>query len=100
MEGWSKEPGFEASCLTSGLWRHRFIAEGLAGLVDEPRPGAPRKIGDAVIERVVRLALETEPKAATPWSTRKIAAKMSLSQSTISRIWRAFGLQPQRRSRL
>lgn len=81
---------------TVGLWRNRFIAEGLAGLGDEPRPGAPREIGDEKIERVVRLTLEKTPKGATHWSSRMLAAKTGLSQSTISRIWRAFGLKPYR----
>src|SRR6201984_796757 len=81
---------------TVGLWRNRFIAEGIAGLGDEPRPGAPREIGDEEIERVVRLTLEKTPKGATHWSSRMLAARTGLSQSTISRIWRAFGLKPHR----
>jgi transposase len=81
---------------TVGLWRNRFIAEGVAGLGDEPRPGGPREIGDEKIERVVKLTLEKTPKGATHWSSRMLAAKTGLSQSTISRIWRAFGLKPHR----
>ena len=81
---------------TVGLWRNRFIAEGIAGLGDDPRPGAPREIGDEKIERVVRLTLEKTPPSATHWSSRMLAAKTGLSQSTISRIWRAFGLKPHR----
>ncbi|HUN87920.1 MAG TPA: IS630 family transposase [Terriglobales bacterium] len=79
---------------TVGFWRNRFIAEGVAGLSDEPRPGAPREIGDEKIEQVVRLTLEKTPKGATHWSSRMLAARTGLSQSTISRIWRAFGLKP------
>lgn len=81
---------------TVGFWRNRFIAGGVAGLGDEPRPGAPRQIGDDKIEQVVRLTLEKTPKGATHWSSRGLAAKSGLSQSTISRIWRAFGLKPHR----
>lgn len=81
---------------TVGLWRNRFIAEGVAGLGDEPRPGAPREIGDEQVEQVVRLTLEKIPKGATHWSSRMLAARTGLSQSTISRIWRAFGLKPHR----
>jgi len=81
---------------TVGLWRNRFIVEGIAGLGDEPRPGAPREIGDEKIERVVRMTLEKTPKGATHWSSRMLAAKTGMSQSTISRIWRAFGLKPHR----
>jgi transposase len=81
---------------TVGLWRNRFIAEGIAGLGDELRPGAPREIGDEEIERLVRLTLEKAPRGATHWSSRMLASKTGLSQSTISRIWRAFGLKPHR----
>jgi transposase len=79
-----------------GLWRNRFIAEGVVGLGDEPRPGAPREIGDEKIEQVVRLTLEKTPKGVTHWSSRMLARKTGLSQSTISRVWRAFGLKPHR----
>jgi transposase len=81
---------------TVGLWRNRFIAEGLVGLGDEPRPGAPREIGEEKIEQVVRLTLEKTPKGVTHWSSRMLAAKTGLSQSTVSRVWRAFGLKPHR----
>src|ERR1035437_1415232 len=81
---------------TVGFWRNRFIVEGVVGLGDEPRPGAPREIGDGKIEQVVRLTLEKTPKGATHWSSRRLAARTGLSQSTISRIWRAFGLRPHR----
>jgi transposase len=81
---------------TVGRWRRRFIAQGVDGLLDEPRPGAPRKIGDASVERVVTLTLESKPRDATHWSTRSMAQRTGLSQSAIVRIWRAFGLQPHR----
>jgi len=81
---------------TVGKWRARFLAKRLDGLLDEPRPGAPRKIMDADVERVVTLTLESTPRDATHWSTRSMAAKVGLSQTAISRIWRAFSLQPHR----
>ena len=81
---------------TVGRWRTRFARKRLNGLLDEPRPGAPRTIGDAEVERVVRLTLETTPRDATHWSTRAMATRSGLSQSAISRIWRAFALQPHR----
>jgi transposase len=65
-------------------------------LLDEPRPGAPRRISDAKIEQVIVTTLETTPRDATHWSTRALAARTGLSQSTIARMWRAFGLQPHR----
>src|SRR5215470_14229279 len=81
---------------TVGKWRSRFLVGRLDGLLDEPRPGAPRLITDAAVEHVVTLTLETKPREATHWSTRAMAARCGLSQSTVSRIWRAFGLQPHR----
>ena len=66
------------------------------GLLDEPRPGAPRTIGDEDVERVIRITLEETPKDATHWSTRSMAQRTGMSQSAISRIWRAFALQPHR----
>jgi transposase len=81
---------------TVGKWRQRFLDRRLDGLLDEPRPGAPRQVGDAQIERVVRLTLESTPADATHWSTRAMAKRSGLSQSTIGRIWRAFALQPHR----
>ena len=80
------------------IWslRKRFHKGGVGALFDEPRPGAPRKIGDEQIERVIVETLERRPQGATHWSTRMMAKKLGLSQSAISRIWRAFALQPHR----
>jgi transposase len=75
-------------------WRSRFVARRLEGLADEPRPGAARTITDEQVERVLVLTLETTPKDATHWSTRGLARQVGMSQSAISRIWRAFGLKP------
>ena len=81
---------------TVGKWRERFRARGMEGLTDEPRPGAPRRITDEAVERAVTRTLESLPRAATHWSTRSLAAEVGLSQSAVVRIWRSFGLQPQR----
>src|SRR5437764_3133025 len=82
--------------VTVATWRKRFAARRLDGLADEPRPGAPRKIGDEKIAEVVTTTLETMPAAATHWSTRSMAKASGLSISTVHRIWRAFSLQPHR----
>lgn len=81
---------------TVGKWRRRFVAQRVDGLLDEPRPGAPRTVDDAAVERVIILTLETTPKTATHWSTRDMAKHVGLSHATIGRIWRAFSLQPHR----
>ena len=75
-------------------WRRRFLERGLDGLSDEPRPGVPRKITDTDVERVIVKTLQQKPKNATHWSTRSMAAATGMSQSAISRIWRAFALAP------
>ena len=80
---------------TVGKWRGRFARHGLDGLHDEPRPGKPRTISDGDVERVIVKSLEEQPRDATHWSTRSMASATGMSQSAISRIWRAFGLKPQ-----
>ena len=78
-------------------WRARFASGRLEGLLEEPRPGRPRTVSDALVEDVIVRTLESAPPdRGTHWSTRQMAAKTGLSQSTVSRIWRAFGLQPHR----
>ena len=81
---------------TVGKWRSRFLLHRLDGLLDEPRPGAPRKISDLQVERVVVQTLESKPKDATHWSTRSLAKASGLSRSSVHRIWQAFGLRPHR----
>ena len=82
---------------TVGKWRRRFVQRRLDGLLDEPRPGQPRKITDDHVEEVIVRTLETAPPdGGTHWSTRKMAAATGLNQTAVSKIWRAFGLQPHR----
>jgi len=81
---------------TVQTWRRRFAERRLEGLDDEPRSGTPRTISDERVHEVVTRTLETKPKDATHWSTRSLAEELGLSQSTVSRIWRAFNLQPHR----
>ncbi len=81
---------------TVSKWRARFIVDRVAGLFDEPRPGAPRQIEDAKIEELIVRTLETTPRGATHWSTRSMAKATGFSHMTISRVWRAFGLKPHR----
>jgi transposase len=81
---------------TVGKWRSRFLSRRLDGLLDEPRPGAPRTITDVQVERVLTRTLETTPADATHWSTRSMAKASGLSRSAVHRIWRAFALQPHR----
>lgn len=81
---------------TVGKWRQRFVDKRLDGLLDEPRPGTPRRMSDDEVERVVTLTLESKPPDATHWSTRSMAKACGLSHSSVQRIWKAFALQPHR----
>src|SRR6202007_3028715 len=76
---------------TAGTWRNRFAAKRMDGLYDEPRPGAPREIGDDEIASTIRKTLETRPKGGTHWSLRSMAKEIGHAPSTVHRIWRAFG---------
>lgn len=81
---------------TVGKWRRRFIARGIDGLYDEPKPGVPRTITDEQVEAVIVRTLESQPRNATHWSSRLMARESKISTSSVQRIWRAFGLQPHR----
>ncbi|MBD3814397.1 MAG: IS630 family transposase [Betaproteobacteria bacterium] len=84
----------ELSIATVRRWRNRFAEHRLDGLVDEPRPGRPRVVGDEQIKDLITATLESTPPNATQWSTRSMADHLGLSQSMVSRVWRAFGLAP------
>ena len=80
---------------TVSKWRSRFLASRLEGLTDEPRPGRPRTVSDEQVEAVITATLQQAPPGGdTHWSTRSMARSQGMSQSAVSRIWRAFGLQP------
>jgi transposase len=77
---------------TVGKWRARFVAQGMQGLADQPRSGAPRSISDALVEAVLAKTLHEMPADARRWSSRRLAATLGVSQRTVLRIWRAFEL--------
>jgi transposase len=80
---------------TVAKWRGRFVRGRLEGLSDEPRPGRPRTITDTQVEQVITKTLEEPPpNHDSHWSTRSMARATGMSQTAISRIWRAFGLKP------
>ncbi len=86
----------ETTRMTVAKWRGRFAADRLDGLLDEPRPGRPREVGDDRVEEIVERTLHSRPKGATHWSVRTLAKELGLSPSVVHRVWRAFGLQPHR----
>src|SRR6201982_685169 len=98
-DGWSNKDiavRLQLNQMTVGLWRRRFVKQGLTGLHEELRPGRPRSIPDEKVATLIRRTLRSKPKDGTHWSCRSLAAETRLSKSTVQRIWRAFGLQPHR----
>ena len=81
---------------TVGKWRKRFIKSGIDGLLDEPRVGRPRTVTDDVVERIVDTTLHEDPSVATHWSSRTLAEQIGVTPNAILRVWRAFGLRPDR----
>ncbi|MGH8914209.1 MAG: IS630 family transposase, partial [Acidimicrobiia bacterium] len=81
---------------TVAKWRNRFATARLDGLMDAPRPGAARSIGDDTIEAILVDTSESAPGEDTHWSTRGLAARHGISHQTVAKIWQAFGLKPWR----
>jgi putative transposase len=79
-----------------GIWRQRFLDQGLMGLYDEPKSGAPRSISDDQVSALVQKTLESKPAKGTHWSCRSIARETGISKTTVQRIWKTFGIQPHR----
>jgi transposase len=81
-------------------WLNRYDEGGIPAIErDLPRPGRPKRLDpDRVEAEIVRRTLETKPPAevATHWSTRLMAAEFGVSQTTVMRVWHAYGLKPHR----
>ena len=84
------------SAAVVGMWRKRFLDQGLMGLYEEAKPGGPRSISDEQVARLIRKTLNKKPKNGTHWTCRSIAKEAKLSKSTVHRVWNAFGIQPHR----
>jgi transposase len=78
---------------TATKWRARFLKQRLDGLLDAPRPSAPRTIDDARVDAPIAKTLERQPTKATHWSTRTMARESGLSQTAVSGVvaWRKAG---------
>ena len=73
-------------------WRERYTQSRLAGIERDLPRGAPKEVVN--VARLVELTTQSQPKAATHWSTRKMAAELGVSAASVSRHWRANGLKP------
>jgi len=85
---------FRLSEPTALKWRTRFEASRIEGLVDAARPGAPRRILTDDVERVLAQLRKPPPPGQARWTTRSLARVCGVSQTTVSRIWRAHGVDP------
>src|SRR5215216_3697398 len=76
-------------------WKRRYVAEGVGGLEDRPKPGRPRTVDEA---EVVAATLEPPPArlGVTHWSTRLLAAELGISNFAVGQVWKRWGLQPWR----
>jgi transposase len=76
-----------------GRWRRRFAEQGLAGIEqDAPRGGRPPDVSLAA--KITEYTTQRRPTHATHWSTNSLARELGVSQSRVSRVWRANGLKP------
>ena len=79
------------------LWRGRYQAEGLAGILeDRPRCGRPKEITPEQEAALIEKTLHSTPGNATHWSVRLMAHEQGVSPATVQRIWSKHHLQPHR----
>lgn len=84
------------SAKTVHKWRNRFVAAGIDGLFDEPRPGRPTKIDEATVKRVLELTTGYVPEEATQWSVQLMAKYAGITTWQVRQIWKAADLKPHR----
>ena len=83
--------------LMASRWRHRFLTQGVAGLVkDAPRPGRTPTITAEQVAEVIAKTTQSTPANATQWSRSTMAREACISESSVGRIWRAHGLKAHR----
>lgn len=83
-----------SSTVTTVLsWRERYQSRGLEGLADAARSGRPRQLDHRTI---VAETLKPPPKklGVTHWSTRLLATRLGISNASVGRAWRAYGVKP------
>ncbi len=76
-------------------WKQRYRVEGVGGLDDRAKPGRPREIDES---EIVARTLEAPPEhlAVTHWSSRLLAGELGISNYSVAKVWRRWGLQPWR----
>jgi transposase len=78
---------------TVNLWRSRYAEAGMAGLVEQQRPGRPRQVDRAAI---VSATLTPPPKSlgVTHWSSRLLAPRLGVDHATVAAVWKEYGVKP------
>jgi transposase len=79
---------------TVGMWRRHYAEGGIDALADRPRPGRPRTIDEATVNRVITKTLEHPPRGLSHWTVRELAKATGLPTTTVHRIWRTHRLRP------
>ncbi|WP_322752043.1 MULTISPECIES: IS630 family transposase, partial [unclassified Frankia] len=79
----------------------RFVARGVPGLFDRPRPGRPPVHGPSARLAVVATATATPPEGRTVWSHRTLAAHLAerglpVSAATVGRVLADAEVRPHR----
>ena len=77
-------------------WSKRFIAERLAGLFSRHAGQEPSTLTPELEASILEWTIKRKPRAATHWSTRKLAEQLGVSHMMVARVWRKHSLKPQR----
>lgn len=77
-------------------WAHRYEADGVAGLSDQPRSGRPPGIDSEKAKEILSMTVKSVPQEATHWSTRLMAKYAKVSFRQVRRVWLAADLKPHR----
>lgn len=82
------------------IWKRRFLEGGVLAMADAPRAGRGHGMSAALEAKIVRLTLQTKPPAPlTHWSSRRLAAKLGVAHTTVTKVWKLHGLKPHRLER-
>jgi transposase len=89
---------------TVDLWLARYAAEGIAGLLDQPRGAGREQVPPAIRARILAVTRTTPPAETglSHWSSREMAAFIKrtegvyVSHHYVAKLWRETGLKPHR----
>jgi transposase len=73
-------------------WRRRYVAAGLAGLCDRPRPGRPPRLSPDLLRQQIDQLLKQPPPGGRRWSVRRVAETLGIPSATVGRVWKAMNM--------